>query len=281
MLTEVKAYSSWPSAPTLLLSDTGRAETDLIQVRDIKGLSPVKASVNTSPFGAVDGAAFVGSSVLSRNIVLTVRPNPDWDDWSYESLRKLLYSYFMPKRLVRLVFESDDLVPVEIYGYVEDFSDNIFSSDPEYLISIICPDPYFTSVDPVILTGQAIREGGGVTDIDYDGNLETGIYVKLNYTSGSEPTFIGIQSGDSAQNSVFWVIASVSSTKYFEINSVPRQKFVELVDLDNGVITNLLSNVEEGAIWPYFQPGANHFSVITDVGVQDWELRYYARFGGL
>ena len=51
MLTEVKAYSSWQSAPTLLLSDTGRAETDLVQIRNIDGLDPVKASVNTSPLG--------------------------------------------------------------------------------------------------------------------------------------------------------------------------------------------------------------------------------------
>ena len=72
MLTEVKAYSSWRSAPTLPLSDSGRAETDLIQIRNIDGLDPVKASVNTSPFGSVDGASYVGSSVESRNIVLTI-----------------------------------------------------------------------------------------------------------------------------------------------------------------------------------------------------------------
>ena len=48
MLTEVKAYSSWQSAPTLYLSDLEEPETDLIQIRNIDGLDPVKASVNTS-----------------------------------------------------------------------------------------------------------------------------------------------------------------------------------------------------------------------------------------
>ena len=125
MLTELKAYSSWRSAPTMLLNG-GRAETDLIQIRDIQGLDPVKASINTSPFGSVDGASYVGSSVLSRNIVLTLHPNPDWDDWTYEGLRRLIYSYFMPKRNTKLVFYSDDMIPVEISGIVEDVQVNPF-----------------------------------------------------------------------------------------------------------------------------------------------------------
>ncbi len=114
MLTEVKAYSAWQSAPTLLLNPTGRSETDLIQIRNIDGLDPVKASVNTSSYGSVDGASFTGSAVSTRNIVLTVHPNPDWDIWTHESLRRLIYSYFMPKRPIRLVFYSDDTISAEL-----------------------------------------------------------------------------------------------------------------------------------------------------------------------
>ena len=160
MLTEVKAYSSWRSAPTLPLSDGGRPESDLIQLRNIDGLDPVKAAVNTSPFGSVDGASHTGSSVLTRNIVLTLHPNPNWDNWTFESLRRLLYSYFMPKRQTRLVFYSDDMIPVEISGIVESVSVNIFSKDPELQVSIVCPDPYFTALEPTVLTGQTVRSAG-------------------------------------------------------------------------------------------------------------------------
>jgi hypothetical protein len=66
--------------------------------------------------------------------------------------------------------------------------------------------------------------------------------------------------------SYFNIAATVSSTKYFEINSLPMQKFVQNVDIGTGVITNLLSKiVQEGSSWPTLQPGENHFSVITDV----------------
>jgi hypothetical protein len=282
VLTEVKAYSSWQSAPTLPLSDTGRAETDLIQIRHIEGLDPVKASVNTSPLGSVDGAAHTGSSVVTRNIVLTLHPNPNWDEWSYEGLRRLLYSYFMPKQPTRLVFYSDDMPPVEISGIVESCEVNPFNNDPELLVSIICPDPYFVALDPEIITGQSVRTDGEVAKIDYDGSIEAGIYVKVTEASGSAPTVIGLQIGDPAI-SYFTVTATVSSSMYFEMSSIPMQKFVQNVEIGTGVITNLLSKAEirEGSSWPILQPGEQDFSVITDQGVQDWELAYFERFGGL
>lgn len=282
MLTEVKAFSSWPSAPALPLSDEGREETDLIQIRNIDGLNPVKASVNTSPFGSVDGEAFVGSSVLSRNIVITVCPNPDWKTWTYESLRRLLYQYFMPKRAVRLVFYSDDMVPVEINGIVEDVSVNQFSKDPELLVSIICPYPYFTALDPTVVAGQSIRAGGVITPINYKGNVESGLYVEVTYTSGVNPGSVGIQVGDPTLTHANVILANIiTPTKYFELSSVPLEKYVRGVATDTGLITNMLSNIQIGSSWPILLPGDNDFSVITDVGVQDWRLVYYERFGGL
>lgn len=280
MLTEIKAYSAWESAPTLLLSDTGRAETDLVQIRNISGLEPVKASVNTSAYGSVDGADYAGSSVLSRNIVLTIHPNPNWAEWTYEGLRRLLYSYFMPKMPVRLEFYSDDMGPVKIEGIVESVEVNPFSSDPELLVSIICPDPYFTALNPTVVSGQAIRSGGTVTVIDYTGTIETGFQVEVTYASGSSPSVIGVQVGNPS-TSFFNVYATVDASLYFEMNSLPMQKMVQNVNMDNGLITNLLASIESGSTWPTLKNGDNDFSIVTNVGVQDWELTYSERFGGL
>lgn len=280
MLTEVKAYSSWRSAPTLLLDVDGRPETDLIQIRNIDGLDPVKASVSTSPRGSVDGVTYTGSDVPARNLVLTIHPNPNWLDWTYEKLRRLIYQYFMPKREIRLVFLSDDLVPVEISGIVESVSTNLFSKDPEFFVSIICPDPYFTAVDPTVVTGQTIRPGGVTTVVPYDGSIEGPVVVKVTYTSGANPTTIGIQLGN-PEIIHFDVAAGVNSILYFELSSVPMHKYVQNVNIGTGVIDNLLTDVVQGSSWPTLQPGDNEFSVITDQGVQDWELSFYERFGGL
>lgn len=277
MLTEVKAYSSWRSAPTLMLDSNGRVENDLIQIINITGLDPVKASINTSPYGSVDGSSFTGSSVLSRNIVLTLKPNPNWDTWTYEKLRRLLYSYFMPKLITRLVFHSDDMIPVEIYGVVESVSVNMFTKEPELQVSIICPDPYFTALDPTIITGV----NGSVETFDYNGSVESGMIVKVTHVSGT-PTTIGIQLGD-PKVTYFGVVADVTTTKYFELSSIPMRKYVQNVNIGTGVIENLLSKVylQEGSLWPTLQPGENEFKVITDSGVQDYELIFYERFGGL
>jgi phage-related protein len=280
VLTEVKAYSSWASAPTLLLDQDGRPETDLVQIRNIDGLEPVKASVNTSLFGSVDGAAYTGASVPSRNIVLTIHPNPDWHTWKYEDLRKLIYAYFMSKRPVLLVFYSDEDPPVEISGIVESVENSIFSKDQEFNISVICPDPYFISTDPKIITGQSIRSGGAPITVTYNGTVETGFRVKVSFSSGTAPTTIGIQVGD-PKVSYFNVTATVGSTLYLDMSSIAMQKYIQNVSIGSGVITNLLSKMQEGSKWPLFQPGDNHFSVITDQGVQDWELTFYERFGGL
>ena len=61
------------------------------------------------------------------------------------------------------------------------------------------------------------------------------------------------------------------------------RKFVQNVDIGSGIITNLLSNKVDvqGSTWPMIYPGENEFSVITDQGVQDWELTFFERFGGL
>jgi len=280
VLTKLEAYSSWESAPVLPLSDNGREETDLIQIRNIDGLDPVKASVNTSPFGSIDGVAYTGSSVPSRNIVLTLHPNPDWNNWSFESLRRLLYSYFMPKQLTRLVFSSTDMPPVEIYGYVESAEVSQFSKDIELLVSIVCPDPYFTAVSPTVLAGQS-SDGSNPLKINYNGSIEAGINVEVTRLSDPAPTVIGVQIGDPSL-SYYRVTATVSASMYFLTNSVPAQKYVRNVTLNTGVITNLLSKTQRGSNWPTLKPGVNNFSVITDTpGNQDWQLTYFERFGGL
>lgn len=273
----VRAYTAWQSAPTLLLAPNGHAETDLIQIRNIEGLGPAKASVNTSPIGSVDGDSYVGSKVGSRNIVLTLHPNPDWVNWMISDLRDLFYKYFLPKMPTRLVFESDNRPPVEISGYVETVEPTPFSRDPETQISIICPYPYFTTVDPFILTGVSTDMP---LEIEYDGSVETGINVEISHSLTPIPTLLGVQIGDPSE-SYFRVAASVSSSMYLSMSSLPGQKYVQNIAQGSGVITNLLSKVQEGSEWPNLQPGLNQFSVVGDKGVQDWRLTYFERFGGL
>jgi Phage tail protein len=276
VLTKVRAYSSWQSAQTLLLDAAGRPETDLLQVRDITGLGPVEASINSVPSGSIDGESYSGSNVGRRNIVLTVKPNPDWATWTFESLRKLVYSYFMPRLRVRLVFETDELDPVEIYGYVESVEPVIFSKDGEISISVICPSPHFTAVTPT----EVIGTNDTPVTITYDGNIETPFNLKVVRTSGATPIYVqAVFLGSPPRYQQ--VAAPVSATEYFVSNSAPGNKYVRMVNSSTGVFSNLLSKIWSGSAWLTLQPGDNEFILVTDQGAQDWTLTYYRKYGGL
>jgi hypothetical protein len=262
----------------LPLDPLGRAETDLVHIRNIEGLGPVNAAINTTPLGSLDGNIFVGSSVASRNIVLTLAPNPDWSTWTYEKLRQLIYTYFMPKKMVRLVFETDEFSPVEIFGYIESNEPKIFSKDGEIQVSVICPYPYFTSVDPVVMTGTTYDDA---IVVDYEGTVESGVVVEMHYVSGVAQTGALVRIGDELGPSMY-VYTTIDATNYYKMSSIPGQKYIQLVNVSTGVITNLLSEVEAGSIWPAFQPGENTV-LVTGAGgsPSDWTLTYYNRFGGL
>lgn len=280
VLTKVRAYSSWEFVDSLLLDDAGRPETDLLQIRNIDGLDPVDASVNTTPLGSLDGDSYSGSSVGSRNIVLTVKPNPDWVTWTYEKLRRLLYTYFMPKRQIRLVFETDEIAPVEITGYVESISPAIFSADGEIQISVICPYPYFVAIDPIIVTGLT---NDTPIVVDYDGTIETGINVEVTHIVGQpDLTSTYVSLGD-VEHSTFFVGSDIviDDSHSLIINSIPGNKYIRSVNLLTGVTTNELSQLSQGAIWPILNLGPQYFSVETAFGDQDWKLTYYKRYGGL
>lgn len=277
MLTALKAYSPLRNAPLLPLG-SGGAESDLLQIRKIEGLNPVEGKVNTAPYGSVDGESYSGSTVSSRNIVLTIGSNPDWIDHTFESLRQILYAYFMPKMNVRLVFHSTYLPPVEISGYVETCEPNIFSKDPEMVVSIICPYPYFTALEPTVLNGQ----NNETVDIEYAGTIETGIVLTVSHSSGNNAPNIDLQVGNPETNFFFVQLTNlVSPQKYFTMSSIPGEKRVQQVDMATGLIANILYRLEEPYTWPVLQPGSNHFQVVTTQGVQDWELSYFEKFGGL
>jgi hypothetical protein len=277
MLNTIQAYSLEQNAPSLPLDANGKIDTDFFQVQNITGLDPVKATINTTQFGSIDGAAYSGSSVPYRNIVITLRANPDWITYKPQDLRKLLYAYFAPKKPIELIFISDDRDPMAITGYVEDMNSDFFSPDNAYQISIICPDPYFTSVDPVIVTGHSQDPA---TTLTYIGDVPVGINLGIESTSHSTSTDVDIRVGDPWE-SYFNVTALIDDAQYFVLSSVPGSKVVETVLYESGTAVSQLSNVHGGSTWPLLIPGDNLFNINTDQGTQDWTVTYYNRFVGL
>lgn len=283
MITKVEVFSAQPGAPELSLGGF-YANLDPVQLRDIQGLGPVKADIQTEPFATGDGELYKGSTVGKRNIVMAMGLNPDWATQTVASLRQLLYRYFLPKAWCKLRFTSDHMPVVDIEGYVESFDENMFSQDPEMQVSIICPKPDFIEADATIYYG-VVDDGTAELEFEYTGTVETGFELRIDH-SVENATYTGPIEVRAKQEPSDWETfkvngVTVNGTKYFKLSSVKKAKRVQSISHADGAQTNLLASMTDESVWPVFKPGTNVFSVKADETGQAWTMAYFNRYGGL
>lgn len=126
--------------------DIFNPQTSGYNIRNIEGLGPVKADVNTTPIVTKDGDVFNSARANKRNIVFTLgfEIATHLGLSSIESVRQRSYKIFPLKSKVKINIKTDNR-DLYTYGYVESNEPNIFSEDETAQISVICPDSYFTS----------------------------------------------------------------------------------------------------------------------------------------
>ena len=107
-------------------------------IKKIEGLGPVKASINTSSAANKAGVNYVSSKKEPRNIVLTLGLRST-SVRNVEYYRQYLYKMFRIGRGVTINVITDNR-NVVTFGYVEYCEPDIFSSEEDVVISIICPD---------------------------------------------------------------------------------------------------------------------------------------------
>lgn len=285
MLTLVEVFGAQSILPTLSLPLDTTIRVAPIQIRGIDGLGPVKADISSSPFANFSGEFITGLWSGKRNIVMALGLNPDWEEQTVESLRLLLYSYFMPKQRVKLRFHNTHLPVCDIEGYVEDMPTNIFSKDPEIQVSIICPDPDFVS-ELVDFGGTVIFDGppdpGEPTEIVYTGTAPTEFFLNLSHND-TTPTYTGrvLIRNESANESLLINSVAVDSTQFVQVKTLRGDKDVRVKSYSTSEWASILQEVTENVDWPRLYPGTNLFSVAADSDGQDWDLECNLRFGGL
>ena len=107
------------------------------------GLGPSDATINVTAVGGGIGSVYNSSRFAKRTISLTVAL--DWAP-TIEAARHNLYRYFIMGKLVRLTVVTDDRIAA-IDGYVEKIDPDIFSDKEQVTVSIVCPYPWFSSLD--------------------------------------------------------------------------------------------------------------------------------------
>lgn len=162
MLAEVDIYRGYlvnQAFPDLILTlpVTRHVGYSPYQVTNIEGLGPVTAELTTSGYAGWDGALMQNTRTGMRNIVMTMEYQPDYVNNSVESLRQNLYEILPPKAKVELRFKTGpEMVTRRIYAWVESHEPVLFTEKPTVQVSLLCPDPYFTSLSGVTVSGLAM-----------------------------------------------------------------------------------------------------------------------------
>ena len=282
MLTKMEVLTSQGNLLTVQLGDISNG----IEIRDISGLDPVKATLSSSPFANQDGEVYQSSRRGSRNITMKLGLVPDPTVTDVLTLRRSVYSYFRPKSEVTLIFyadDTDDLVEdgYHIVGRVEYCQSPMFTQDPEVDISIICYDPDF--VDPVSVSAS------GITSIDlapthfsYVGTVETGFTLTIGVAEAISEFTVSYKD----PSNVTWtmdVAIPLLVGDTVKIVTVPGSKEASLIRA--GVTSSMLYAVSPQSAWPQFSPGDNYVQLLvtgdTSPAALTATLAYFKRFGEL
>lgn len=257
-------------------------------IKEITGLGPAKADINSTEVSTFDGAIFNSARINSRNIVLTLKllMSP-----TVEDIRQKSYKYFPVKKKIKLKIETDNRI-CEIYGYVESNEPNIFSKEENTVISIICPDPYFynSAIETTMfsgiqagfefpfsnesLTAKTIVMGDIILNqeksILYEGDSEMGVIIYIHALgAATNVTICNTQTRelmkiDTDKLTILTGSAIIAGDEIF-ISTIKGDKFIQL--LRDGVYYNILNCLDKNVDWFQLVKGDNLFAFTAETGV--------------
>lgn len=238
------------------------------QVIDVEGLNPPKANIFTNAVANMDGQKFKSSKLEIRNIVLTIKVNGD-----VETNRINLYKYFGAGKWCKVYYKNGSR-DVFIEGYVETINCPLFTINQQMQISIVCPTPYFKSVD-IIYTDISvviarftfpfsIAESGviisqlipnKVTTVMNDGEFETGFEIVMRALADkiSTPTIYNVDTGEYLSVDVV-----LNKGDVLRVNTNKGSK--SIIKIVDGVETNIINYLANGSTWLQLDAGANDFT---------------------
>jgi hypothetical protein len=305
MITKIQVTNADNEVLEMSLRNPGNTGFLLL---DVDGLEPAKANINMINMATDDGGRFNYANLNSKNIVFTIALVPDYSMLeTLEDLRQDSYRYFPIKKQVKVEVFSENR-SVEIYGYIESNSIDIFTNKVITQISIVCPSPYFRSL------GEGIFNFNGEIDmfefpfsneslvtnlievsaisnvilsnVFYEGDVETGFLIKIHAIGAVENISIFNETTKESliiNTDVIELIMEgpIEAGDDIIISTVKGSKYAILVR--DGVTTNILNSLDPTSKWLYFKRGDNVFSFTAEDGIENLQvsLQYAALFEGV
>lgn len=255
--------------------------SDKYTVYKIDGLTPPKATINSSVNTTSDGSNINSVRLENRNIVLYTTINGN-----VEANRINLYKYFPPKKTITLYF-SNGTRNVYIEGTVELIESDLFTNRQIAQISLICPKPYFKDIEYLVTTFGDIsslfefpfsiaEEGVPFSNITTNvrksiintGDIETGVIIEL-FAIGTviNPTLYRV--GDGKHMTLNF---TMQASDKIVINTNIGEKSITLIR--NGVSQNALGYMSPDSDWFVLESGDNVFTYSADSGSANLQITF-------
>lgn len=259
-------------------------------VTKVEGLNPPKGRINTASIAGMNGALFNSSKVETRNLLITVLPQEP-----VERNRLALYKYAQIAQWCKIYY-SNGSTSVKIEGYVEAIEGSLFSRPQSFQISIVCPQPYFESLQtvyddissviglfefPFAIPAEGTEFGiirrELVSIIQNRGHVETGLTITI--TARGEVINPVIHCNSTGGS--FGLNMTLAEHDMIVINTNSGMRSVKLVS--GATETNVINLVTPNAEWFTLTPGENIFSYEAEVGgdVMNIVFSHNTKFGGV
>ena len=264
------------------------------QIVRIEGLNPPNAQINTLSMANIDGARFNSSKLETREIVITIQLNGAGA--VVEANRQKLYRFFPTKDWCKFYYTNNFRdVFIEAYSNTVDVCP--FDNAQQMQISIICPQPYFKSLQMIIddISKQISRfefpfafgsngatnpdvptseetddaipfseiEMDRVTNVYNNSESECGMIIEVNIVLPINT--ITIQNTDTGE--FLTLNDEFKQDDKIIINTNRGEKSVSLTR--EGITTNIFPKLVKGSTFFQLNIGNNYFGYTLGEGVED------------
>lgn len=247
------------------------------KVAGIDGLDPVEAVLVSSSYAGLDGEQDQSARRAARDLAIALDLEPDYVEDTITSLRKKLYSFFMPKSEVYLRFYEETGIYYDITGRVSDFDAPLFVQDADIQINLRCFKPDF--VDPrIVKLTRATVANQTTFDIDYPGTVEAGVVLTLR-PQRDLSSFSIYCTGEDNVTKQFDFAASLLAGDKLVVSTLRGAKGVTLTRA--GSSRSYLYGRASNSSWIELSEGINKFRVFANGEPIPYDLEYMVRYGGL
>lgn len=245
-------------------------------VKDIQGLDPVKATLSSSVMAQMDGSMFQNARREPRNITMTVGLESDYVTNTVADLRTNFYAFLMTKGIITFNLFKEDGLFASTVAVVESVDNNMFTTDPEIAVSLMCFDPdLYAPSETLVQSTTAVA--GDEQDIVYPGTTDTGIVFEMTIPAASgEVRLVNTRPDTISQQ--FRVAGNFSVGDQLTIDTNPGSKRVGIVR--GGAAVSGLYLLDKTSNWISLQEGTNQFTTYWNGVPTPYTIRYIVKYGG-